>query len=145
MFQARAIGNVKKAELYRELAQQLEALLAGEPTFRGYTVPRLNLIFGRWMRHGGLYPDRKLRLFRKGFARLREDTEPHATPKTEGPTGELRGDIAHLLGDYYQRNKEYRLSELIEPAPTTSTVQPRSGASGSSGVGRCSAASSAPL
>jgi L-methionine (R)-S-oxide reductase len=30
MFQARAIGNVKKAELYRELAQQLEALLAGE-------------------------------------------------------------------------------------------------------------------
>ena len=30
--------------------------------------------------------------------------------------GELRGDITHLLGDYYQRNKEYRLSELIEPA-----------------------------
>src|ERR1019366_9075270 len=30
--------------------------------------------------------------------------------------GELRGDIAHLLGDYYQTNKEYRLSELIEPA-----------------------------
>ena len=30
MFQARAIGDVKKPELYRELAQQLEALLAGE-------------------------------------------------------------------------------------------------------------------
>ena len=34
--------------------------------------------------------------------------------------GELRGDIAHLLGDYYQRNKEYRLSELIEPAARAS-------------------------
>ena len=30
--------------------------------------------------------------------------------------GELRADIANLLGDYYQRNSEYRLNELIEPA-----------------------------
>lgn len=30
MFQARAIENVSKAELYRELCRQLEALLAGE-------------------------------------------------------------------------------------------------------------------
>jgi GAF domain-containing protein len=30
MFQARAIGDVSKPELYRELAQQLEALLVGE-------------------------------------------------------------------------------------------------------------------
>ena len=30
MFQARAIGNVSKPELYRDIAQQLEALLAGE-------------------------------------------------------------------------------------------------------------------
>ena len=30
--------------------------------------------------------------------------------------GELHGDIAHLLGDYYQRNHQYRFEELIEPA-----------------------------
>ena len=36
--------------------------------------------------------------------------------------GELRGEIAHLLGDYYQINKEYRLSELIEPAARASVV-----------------------
>jgi Tfp pilus assembly protein PilF len=34
--------------------------------------------------------------------------------------GELRGEIVHLLGDYYQRNKQYRLSELIEPAARAS-------------------------
>ncbi len=78
-----------------ELAAEIQALLKTEPAFSGYTVPRLNLIFGRWMRHGGLYPDRKLRLFRQEFARLREDTEPHATPKTDGPTGALRGDLLH--------------------------------------------------
>jgi hypothetical protein len=34
--------------------------------------------------------------------------------------GELRADIAHLLGDYYQRNRQYRLEELIEPAARAS-------------------------
>lgn len=79
-----------------QLANQIKTLLAGNPEFQGYTVPRINLIFGRWMRHGGLYPDRKLRLFRHGFARLREDTEPHATPKPAGPVGHLKGgDLLH--------------------------------------------------
>ncbi len=78
------------------LAAEIESLLAATPRFDGYTIPRLNLIFGRWMRHGGLYPDRKLRLFRKDFARLEEDTEPHATPKPTGPTGQLHGDILHF-------------------------------------------------
>lgn len=80
-----------------ELALKIQTLLAGSPPFEGYTVPRLNQIFGRWMRHGGLYPDRKLRLFRRGFARLREDTEPHATPKPRGPIGQLDGgDLLHF-------------------------------------------------
>ncbi len=30
--------------------------------------------------------------------------------------GLLRGEIANLLGDYYQRNQEYRFTELAEPA-----------------------------
>ena len=34
--------------------------------------------------------------------------------------GELRVDIANLLGDYYQRNKQYNLSDLIEPAARAS-------------------------
>jgi glycosyltransferase involved in cell wall biosynthesis len=78
-----------------ELAAEIRALLQNEPPLAAYTVPRLNLIFGRWMRHGGLYPDRKLRLFRKDAARLSEDTEPHATPKTTLPTGKLRHNMLH--------------------------------------------------
>jgi glycosyltransferase involved in cell wall biosynthesis len=78
-----------------ELIAEIRALLSGEPKFDAYMVPRLNLILGRWMRHGGTYPDPKLRLFRRGTARLREDTEPHATPKWEGPTGMLRSHMLH--------------------------------------------------
>jgi len=93
------------------LAAEINSLLASPPEFDGYTVPRLNLIFGRWMRHGGLYPDRKLRLFRKGFARCQEDTEPHATPKPTGPTGALDGDMLHFqyptLPLYKEHMKRY--------------------------------------
>jgi cellulose synthase operon protein C len=46
--------------------------------------------------------------------------------------GELRGDIVHLLSDYYQRNKEYRIDELIEAAARASL---ESGESGESGAG----------
>jgi glycosyltransferase involved in cell wall biosynthesis len=87
-----------------ELEKEIQALLSGEPRFAAYMVPRLNRIFGRWMRHGGLYPDSKLRLFRRGVARLREDTEPHATPKTSEPTGALKHPMLHhqySTLDYY--------------------------------------------
>ena len=98
------------------LAAAIQTLLASPPEFRGYTVPRLNLIFGRWMRHGGLYPDRKLRLFRKGFARCEEDTEPHATPKLSGPTGQLTGDLLHYqyptLALYKEHMRRYATASV---------------------------------
>lgn len=78
-----------------ELAAEIQTLLAGEPEFQAYWMPRLNQIFGRWMRHGGFYPDRKLRLFRKGAARLPEDVEVHETPKTTEPTGTLKHNLLH--------------------------------------------------
>ncbi len=78
-----------------ELAAEIQTLLAGRPEYEAYWTPRLNLIFGRWIRHGGFYPDRKLRLFRKGVARLEENTEPHTTPKTTVPTGKLHHNLLH--------------------------------------------------
>jgi len=78
-----------------ELALEIQTLLSGQPRYNAYWVPRRNQVFGRWMRHGGLYPDCKLRLFRRGCARLREDTEPHATPKTSEKTGRLKNHILH--------------------------------------------------
>lgn len=78
-----------------ELADEIRTLLSGEPRYNAYWVPRLNQIFGRWMRHGGLYPDCKLRLFRRGVARCLENTEPHATPKTNEKIGRLRNHMLH--------------------------------------------------
>ena len=77
------------------LADEIKQLLNQQPAYAAYWTPRLNYFLNRPMLHGGLYPDRKLRLFRKGIAWAREDTEPHATPKYEGRTGRLKNNLLH--------------------------------------------------
>jgi glycosyltransferase involved in cell wall biosynthesis len=78
-----------------ELQAEIRALLEGEPKYSAYWIPRLNLYFGRWIRHGGFYPDHKLRLFKRGSARLSEGVGPHATPQHNGAKGTLRHDMLH--------------------------------------------------
>lgn len=48
------------------LADEIRAAIANPNAVNGYKLPRKNLFLGRWMKHGGFYPDPKLRLFRRG-------------------------------------------------------------------------------
>jgi glycosyltransferase involved in cell wall biosynthesis len=48
------------------LVEEIRAAIADPDAATGYRLPRRNLFLGRWMRHGGFYPDPKLRLFRRG-------------------------------------------------------------------------------
>jgi glycosyltransferase involved in cell wall biosynthesis len=48
------------------LAEEIRAAIASPNAASGYKLPRKNLFLGRWIRHGGFYPDPKLRLFRLG-------------------------------------------------------------------------------
>ena len=82
-------------ELTPGLQAEIRMLLRGEPSFGAYWIPRLNLYFGRWIRHGGFYPDHKLRLFKRGSARLSEGVGPHSTPLFRGPKGTLEHDLLH--------------------------------------------------
>jgi glycosyltransferase involved in cell wall biosynthesis len=81
--------------LSAELQASIRTLLQTAPKFSAYWINRSNQIFGRWMRHGGYYPDRKLRLFRCGQARMTNEASPHSTPFHDGPTGRLKGDLLH--------------------------------------------------
>lgn len=81
--------------LTSELQTEIRTLLVTKPKFDAYWIPRLNLYFGRWIRHGGFYPDHKLRLFRRGAARLSEGVGPHSTPQFTGRRGTLKGDMLH--------------------------------------------------
>ena len=60
----------------------------------GYELSRLSSFCGQWMRHGDWYPDRVLRLFRRGHGRFTEDLV-HERVVVDGPVGRLTGDLLH--------------------------------------------------
>jgi hypothetical protein len=64
-----------------------------------YFIPRRNYFLGHWLRFGGMYPDAKLRLFRRdlftsGAARFAE-RPVHEDVIYQGDSGRLRGDLLH--------------------------------------------------
>jgi glycosyltransferase involved in cell wall biosynthesis len=101
------------------LQKEIRQLLESESPFDAYWINRLNLYFGKWIRHGGFYPDRKLRLFKRGSARLSEGVGPHSTPQFKGPRGSLRGDMLHYayptIGIYLEHMERYssEIGELL--------------------------------
>jgi glycosyltransferase involved in cell wall biosynthesis len=81
-------------EVSSELAREIEALLATNPPFSSFRIPRLNHFIGRPLRHGGYWPDPKLRLFKRGSAKFAERAV-HETMESEGPAGELQNPLLH--------------------------------------------------
>jgi len=59
-----------------------------------YSVPRRSSFCGQYMAHSGWYPDRVVRLFRRGTARFSDDAV-HEHLVTQGRTARLRGDLLH--------------------------------------------------
>ena len=55
-----------------ELREEIQTLLGAPAALDGYAVRRRNIFWGRWVRHGGLYPDWQLRVFRRGRGRFVE-------------------------------------------------------------------------
>src|SRR5438105_1725187 len=52
------------------LRAEIETILRGSGAGAGYAVPRRNIFWNRWVKHGGLYPDWQVRLFRRGRGRF---------------------------------------------------------------------------
>lgn len=65
-------------------------------TADGYTFNRLTNYCGKWIKHGGWYPDKKLRLVNKSKA-IWKGINPHDVLclNTEGTIVHLKGDILH--------------------------------------------------
>jgi glycosyltransferase involved in cell wall biosynthesis len=96
-----------------------ECLTMGQPTTlttpgnsepAGFLVPRKNFFLGRWIKHGGFWPDWKLRLFRRGVGKF-EDRLVHEDVKLEGKTGKLKGSLLHhsypTLSEYIEHMNRY--------------------------------------
>ena len=61
----------------------------------GYSFPRKNFFQGRWIRHMGWWPDRVVRLFRKGQGRMSEAVV-HESVVVSGVVKQLDSPILHF-------------------------------------------------
>jgi glycosyltransferase involved in cell wall biosynthesis len=77
-----------------ELAAEIGQSLQTQSAVDGFWIPRKNYFLGRWIRHGGFYPDPKLRLIRRGAGKF-EEYGAHPTIKINGRTGKLRHALLH--------------------------------------------------
>jgi glycosyltransferase involved in cell wall biosynthesis len=79
--------------------------------FAGLWIPRRNEFLGRWIRHGGFWPDPKLRFFRRGAGKF-ENRAVHEDVQVDGFTRQIQcGAILHhsypTISDYIEHMNRY--------------------------------------
>jgi len=103
-------------ELTSELQTQIRTMLPTNPPTDAYYLPRRNLFLGRWIKHGGFYPDPKLRLFRRRAANFAltpqfQERPVHETIAFDGAADTLDFDIIHnaypALSTYIEHMDRY--------------------------------------
>ncbi len=87
-------------DLWEEMAQAIQ-----NPSYDGYYLNRRVFFLGKWIRHGGKYPDWNLRLFRHANGRYENlsteeipntgDNEVHEHVILSGAVGYLNHDMLH--------------------------------------------------
>ena len=89
-----------------ELRAELLKLKGEEPDCSAFSVARRVFYLGKWIRHSGWYPDRRLRLFRKDHAHW-EGEYIHEKLVVAGKIEKLRGAIHHFtyrnIGEHLAR------------------------------------------
>jgi len=114
--------------LAREILERLADASVAAPV--GYWIPRRNLIWGGWIRHGGWYPDYQLRLLRVGRARYDEQRDVHELVQIDGPTGVLSECLIHYnyatLAQFMRKQRQYSSLEAERLARADGRLRPHS-------------------
>lgn len=87
----------------KELSEEIEKITRAQNiTENAFWVNRRNWFLGGYLKKGGAYPDRVIRLFKRGKARLPE-ISVHEQLKVEGTVGFLKNDILHFADPNFKR------------------------------------------
>jgi len=100
-------------QIEQDLKKEIEQVLNNETDCDGYYVCMKNIYLGKWLRYGGLYPDRNVRLFRNGKGKY-EECE-HGSLKVDGKLSNLNGHIIH----YSYRN----IADVMEKLDRYTTLE----------------------
>jgi glycosyltransferase involved in cell wall biosynthesis len=109
-----ALSEGLPAEITLALGRQMNLKVQVPPDrpefLDGFFIPRRNFFLGRWIRHGGFWPDPKLRLFKRGKGRFQYRLV-HEDVALEGRTERLHHPLLHhsypTLTDYLDHMNRY--------------------------------------
>jgi len=87
----------------QELKLEIQALMKKSIVEHGFFLKRKNNYFGKFLMHGGNYPDKQLRLFRNGFGKF-PAKHVHERLKVQGKIGILTEPFEHYP---YRDIKQY--------------------------------------
>ncbi|MCF7899841.1 glycosyltransferase family 2 protein [Candidatus Babeliales bacterium] len=89
-----------------ELKEEISKILNSNPDCVSFSISRKNHIGDYWLRWGGQYPSKQIKLIRKDKFKW-EEVEVHPRAFSEGKNGELSGDIIHYTyrnwGDFLRK------------------------------------------
>ncbi len=92
------------------LAEEIQSAVQRADAPDAFSLPRLSSYCGQFMRHGGWYPDRVVRVFRRGKARFSDDIV-HESVQVQGAIGQLQQDLLHIsyrsLDDVLEKMNRY--------------------------------------
>ena len=77
-----------------EMAEQIKDIVSGTGNADGYSFPRKNFFCGRWIKHAGWWPDRVVRLFKRGYGQMSNATV-HEAIVVRGVVENLACPIEH--------------------------------------------------
>lgn len=93
-----------------QLASEIKKTIQNPGKYTAFYLKRKNLFLGKFLKKGGQYPDKVIRLFKNGQARL-PCQSVHEQLQVDGPVGQLENDLIHLtnptLKDYFIRFNRY--------------------------------------
>jgi (heptosyl)LPS beta-1,4-glucosyltransferase len=123
-----------------ELGAEVRQAISGsaekvDSSVAGYWIPRRNIIWGRWIKHGGWYPDYQLRLLKRGRATYDERRQVHEVVVLDGDAAYLAECLVHYnyerLGQFFAKQAQYALLEAhsmlragVHPRPRNYVLQP---------------------
>ncbi len=96
-------ADERVSDLLRDSIMQIFGSEDENELLNGYTVGRRSFHLGRWIMHGGWYPDRKIRLFQKAHGKW-DGVDPHDVIKVDGKYGNLKGDLDHYVFEDLKHN-----------------------------------------
>ena len=99
------------------LAEEIRTVISSSDACDGYRIPRKTFFLGKWVRHGGWYPDYNLRLFRRGKGRF-EQRAVHEAVTVRGTIGRTDHAIEHYavpdLASYMSAINKYSSLAVTE-------------------------------